>query len=112
TAYAPTFYPGTGNVADAQRLMVAPGQTIAGINLTLQPVESVHISGVALDVQGRPMAGAYVNIMQRLSGPGQPDEYATLDLTVAGSDINDVQLLVVKASTVRGRVVFEPGGAK
>ena len=144
TAYAPTFYPGTGNVADAQRLMLAPGQTITDINLTLQPVESVRVSGVALDVQGRPMAGAYITIirrvgvtalgingaqvkpdgrfsiggvppgeyMLRVSGPGQPDEYATLDLTVAGSDINDVQLLVVKASTVRGRVVFEPGGAK
>ena len=144
TAYAPTFYPGTGNVADAQRLMLAPGQTITDINLTLQPVESVRVSGVALDVQGRPMAGAYITIirrvgvtalgingaqvkpdgrfsiggvppgeyMLRVSGPGQPDEYATLDLTVAGSDINDVQLLVVKASTVRGRVVFEAGGAK
>src|SRR4029077_7373145 len=27
-----------------------------------------------------------------------------------GSDITDVQMIVVKPSTIRGRVVFEPGG--
>jgi protocatechuate 3,4-dioxygenase beta subunit len=29
-AYGPTFYPAAGNVADAQRLTIAPGQTITG----------------------------------------------------------------------------------
>src|SRR6185503_13559905 len=33
TAYAPTYYPGTVNVAEAQRLTVTAGQTITSINL-------------------------------------------------------------------------------
>ena len=37
---AATFYPGTGNVAEAQRLTIAPGQTVTGINLTLLPIQT------------------------------------------------------------------------
>ncbi len=141
-AYAPTYYPGTGNLAEARRLTVAAGQTIAGINLTLLPVAAAHISGVALDGQGRPLAGANVFLSQRLGGmfgssaqvrpngafsiggvtpgeynlrasiPGVPDESGSADVTVTGADVTDVQLVIVKPSTLRGRVVFEMGDAK
>jgi hypothetical protein len=33
-------------------------------------------------------------------------ESATADVTVTGSDINDIQLVLVKPSTIRGRIVF------
>ena len=66
TAYAPTLYPGTGNPIEAQRLAVAPGQTIAGINMTLLPVTASRISGTVLDTRGQPMSGAFVNVMYRL----------------------------------------------
>ena len=65
TAYAPTYYPGTGNLAEAQRLMVTAGQTITSINLSLLPVTAARISGVALDEQGRPLAGATVYVTRR-----------------------------------------------
>jgi protocatechuate 3,4-dioxygenase beta subunit len=143
TAYAPTYYPGTGNVAEAQRLMVTAGQTITSINLSLLPVTAAHISGVALDAQGRPLAGAYVNLARRLgfgmfggstqvradgsfalggvtpgdyklraSVPGIQDEVATAEVTVNGGDVTDIQLGLTKASTLRGRIVFERGDAK
>src|SRR5438132_1071278 len=36
-AYAPTYYPGTANTAEAQKMTVAAGQTIGGVNMTLLP---------------------------------------------------------------------------
>jgi len=142
-AYAPTYYPGTGNVAEAQRLTIAAGETIPAINMTLLPAVAVHVSGVALDGAGRPLTGAWVSIADRsfngmfgsssqvepdgtfaISGvpPGDytlrasprasPEVVATADVTVSTADVKDVQIVAVKPSTLRGRVVFEAGGAK
>jgi hypothetical protein len=88
SSYAPTFYPGTGNVADAQRLTIDPGQTATGINLTLLPIQTAKVSGVALDADGKPIAGM-INVMQRVGGTMignagtsvRPDGKFTLSLT-------------------------------
>jgi hypothetical protein len=143
STYAPTYYPGTGNAAEAQRLTIAAGQTIPAVNMTLLPVPAVRVSGVAVDGLGRPLAGASVNISERLfSGmfgngaqvepdgtftipgvpPGNytvraflrasPEVVATADVTVSSADVKDVQIVAVKPSSLRGRVVFEAGGAK
>jgi hypothetical protein len=141
-SYAPTYYPGTGNAAEAQRLTVLPGQTLTGINLTLLPVLASRISGVALTGQGRPMANVFLTHRAGMwfagNAPVRPDgtftlagvppgdyrlrasasvfgvseETATADVTVSGGDVTGVQLVGVKASTLRGRVVFEPGDVK
>jgi hypothetical protein len=58
--YALTYYPGTANVADAQRISVDAGQVVSGISLALLAVRTVHVSGVVLDASGKPMAGARV----------------------------------------------------
>jgi len=138
TGYAATFYPGTGNLAEAQHLTVAPGQTITAVNLTLLPIQTSKVSGIALDGEGRPLAAAMVNAMQRIGltqmsvsftpigadgkfviqnlTPGDytlrvnvpTGESAGADITVTGSDISDVQLIVAKPSTLRGRIVFTP----
>jgi hypothetical protein len=136
TAYQPTYYPGTGNIAEAQRIMVQGGQTISGINMTLLPVTASRVTGIALDANGRPMSGAYVNAFPRYGfngmpsgGPIRPDgtftitslppgEYslrasagpdvtASAEVTVNGSDVSDVQLVARVPSTLRGRLVFE-----
>jgi len=136
SAYAPTFFPGTGNVAEAQRLTIAPGQTITSNNMTLLPIQTARVRGIALDADGKPISNAMVNVMQRLgstmvgnSGAAvMPDGKFTLnltpgdytlrifgngvgegafaDLTVNGSDIDGVQIVAVKPSTIRGRLVF------
>ncbi|HXI30405.1 MAG TPA: carboxypeptidase-like regulatory domain-containing protein [Vicinamibacterales bacterium] len=143
TAYLPTLYPGTGNPAQAQRLTLVPGQTVTGINLSLLPVTSSKISGIALDVNGKPMTGGGVNVinrtmvgnsagygqvrpdgtftvsglppgdyMLRVSTPFAQDELAAADVTVSGGDVTDVQLVAVKPSTIRGRIVFDGQDAK
>jgi hypothetical protein len=144
SAYAPTYSPGTGNAAEAQRLTIAPGQTIPAINMTLVPVIAMHVSGAAVDSRGRPLAGGNVTMLQRVGGSvfgfnstsvqsdgtftiggvtpgdytlraavvGAPDEIATADVTVSTADVTDVQMVAVKPSTLRGRVVFDAGGVK
>jgi hypothetical protein len=136
SGYAPTFYPGTGNVAQAQRLSIVPGQTIPAINLTLLPIQTSRVTGIALDAEGRPMSNAMVNAMQRTAATMMgnaaaqvlPDGKFTLNLTpgdytlrvfgpggsdgaftdisVTGSDIDGVQLVALKPSIIRGRFAF------
>ena len=81
TSYAPMYYPGTGNAAEAQRLTVAPGQTLPSIDFTLAPVAAVRVSGVAYDGSGKPFERAWVSlspaagsaIYGTLSSDVQPD---------------------------------------
>jgi protocatechuate 3,4-dioxygenase beta subunit len=70
SGYAPTYYPGTGNVAEAQKLTVALGQSLNDINLSLIPTRVTTISGIAVDSQGRPLAGGMVMVVQRQGGGG------------------------------------------
>jgi hypothetical protein len=53
-SYAPTYYPGTANVADAQRIPVSLGTEQSGINFVLQPVRAVRVSGTVVDSNGAP----------------------------------------------------------
>ena len=141
SGYAATYYPGTANVAEAQRVVIAQGQTLSSINLTLLPTQTARVAGVVLDAMGRPLAGVSVISMQRMGFGGfsafggqtqadgkfaigglTPGEYviranlqgsqdqASQTVTIDGSDITDVQLMVTKPSTIRGRVAFQPGG--
>lgn len=144
SAYVPTYYPGSSNVADAQRLTIAAGQTLASVNLTLVPTVASRVSGAAFDSRGRPFDGAYVTLIDRSGGttfgarggavrpdgtffvggvtpgdytlraarPSAPDEVATATISVSGGDVNDVQVVAVKPTTLRGTVVFEAGGGK
>jgi len=64
-AYLPTLYPGTGNPSEAQRFTVGPGQTIAGVNIPLLPVVGARVSGVVLDINGKPQTLGSVNAMSR-----------------------------------------------
>jgi len=55
--YAPTYFPGTPNIAEAQRVTVAVGQTVTDLNMTLIPTRLARISGTAVDSQGRAVGG-------------------------------------------------------
>jgi hypothetical protein len=136
SGYAPTYYPGTGNAAQAQQITIAAGQTVGGMNFTLLPVRTVKVSGIALDAEGRPLSSAYINVITRsfTAGGGgaaiRPDgkftisgltpgdyalrvnlpgnnESATMPITIADTDVSDIQLITSKPPTIRGRVVLD-----
>lgn len=72
TSYASTYYPGTGNVADAQRLTLGVGQEQPNVNFALQPVRTVKITGTALSSTGTPLTNGMVTLLPSdgAGGPG------------------------------------------
>jgi hypothetical protein len=57
SGYAPTYFPGTANLAEAQRVTIGLGQTVSDVNMALMTTRTARISGTAVDSQGRPMMG-------------------------------------------------------
>jgi carboxypeptidase family protein len=70
SGYAPTYFPGTGNAAEAQKLTVGLGQSLTDVNVTLIPTRIATVSGIAVDSQGRPLTGGMVMVVQRQGGAG------------------------------------------
>jgi hypothetical protein len=73
--YAPTYYPGSPSPAEAQRVSVAVGQELASVDIALQPVRLVRITGTAIGTDGKPMSGGMVMLMPStreavMFGPG------------------------------------------
>jgi hypothetical protein len=65
SGYAPTYYPGTPSVTEAQRVTVGMGQTLTELNMALVPTRTARISGTATDSNGKPLSGGVVMAMQR-----------------------------------------------
>ena len=63
TGYASTYYPGTPNPAEAQRVSLALAQELASVDIQLQPVRLAKITGTAVGSNGQPMSGAMVMLM-------------------------------------------------
>jgi protocatechuate 3,4-dioxygenase beta subunit len=57
TGYAPMFFPGTLDVAQAQRLTIAVGTEVSDVVMTMKPVKAIRVTGTVVDSQGRPMSG-------------------------------------------------------
>ena len=77
SGYAPTYFPGTTNVAEAQKVTVGLGQFISDMNMALMPTRTSRVSGTAVDSQGRPMMGMVMamprgdQMMVMFGPPGQ-----------------------------------------
>src|SRR5438876_1055418 len=52
SGYAPTYYPGTPDASQAQRITIGLGQAVTDINLALVPTRTARISGTAVDSNG------------------------------------------------------------
>jgi hypothetical protein len=103
--YAATFYPGTGNPAEAQRVTVGAGEEVT-IGFSLLPVRLVRVSGTVVgasgDIAGNVVltsaAGMGPGVMNATGGGIQPDGSFTIANVPPGS-------YVLNARTRRG-----PGG--
>ena len=67
--YAPSYFPGTASVADAQRVKVAAGQEAGAIDFSLVPGRAAAISGIVTAVDGAPLGGANIGLTQEIMGP-------------------------------------------
>jgi hypothetical protein len=65
--FAPTYYPGTANPADAQMIAVGLGQEVV-LNFSLLTSRLSRIAGTAVDSQGRPAANATVTLRSLRGG--------------------------------------------
>lgn len=70
SGYAPTYYPGTANGAEAQKISLAVGQEAQNTDIALVPVRLVKITGSVISSEGRPLEGVMVNVAPRTSGDG------------------------------------------
>ena len=57
SGYAPTYFPGTANMAEAQKVTVGLGQIVSDINMALIQTRTSRVTGVAVDSRDRPMMG-------------------------------------------------------
>jgi protocatechuate 3,4-dioxygenase beta subunit len=84
TSYAPTYYPGTANVAEAQKIAVNVAQEVTNLTFALLPTRAVRITGTVVDSKGERVANAFVMLqdaseaaggmfMQRMGGRVRPD---------------------------------------
>ena len=67
SGYAPTYYPGTPNGTEAQKLSLAVGQEAQNTDFGLVPVKLSRISGTVIGSEGRPLEGVMVSATPRSS---------------------------------------------
>jgi hypothetical protein len=84
TGYAPTYFPGTSNVAEAQRVTVGVGQEVTNVTFALLATRAVRVTGTVMDSKGEPITNGVVMLqdasetaqgmfMQRFGGRIRPD---------------------------------------
>ena len=67
--FPPTYYPGTPNVAEAQMVTVSASQETS-VHFAMMASRLVRLSGRVVDSQGRPAAGAMLQLSSGNSGAG------------------------------------------
>jgi carboxypeptidase family protein len=134
--YAPTYYPGSLSVGDAQLVTVAPGGADASIELRLVPGRVTKVSGIALDSNEQAYTGRLLLSPSERSGgvgttlqasprpdgsfefinvpPGDyllqtgfPGAFASQFVSVADTDVAGLALRTAIGSAVRGRITLE-----
>jgi len=65
SGYAPTYYPGTPSAGEAQKITLIAGQEHSSADFALMPVRLAKITGIVVGSDGRPLAGAMINVVPR-----------------------------------------------
>jgi protocatechuate 3,4-dioxygenase beta subunit len=81
TVYRTTFHPSAVNVGQATRLELAAGDELGGVDVHLQPVPGVALSGMVLDSSG-PVPGLGLHLMPAEQG----EDAAILEVGMTVSD--------------------------
>ena len=62
-SYAPVYYPGSPDAANAALVTVGAGDERSGIDFEIAPVPTATVSGVVLGLDGTPSAGASIGLV-------------------------------------------------
>jgi len=66
--YGTTYFPGTPNPAEAQRVVVGRSQDVSGIDFPIARIKTARVSGRAVDSNGEPITGGLALMPSRRSG--------------------------------------------
>ena len=72
--FAPTYFPGTPNIAEATRITVRAGQEMTGANFAMVIARMARVRGRALNSRGEPVSNAMMMLM--------PDEPIMMAMTM------------------------------
>ena len=84
SGYAPTYYPGTSNGFEAQKITLAVAQEMSSADFALLPVRLARVSGAVIGSDGRPVEGAMITTVPRNSA-----EAGAMFFPMAGSSRTD-----------------------
>ena len=114
TTTTATYYPGTIDQAAAQPIAVAAGAEVGNIVFTMQSASAYRVSGVVVDENGSPVAGAMVMLMSdpragAMMGPAGSARYGdggrfVIDGVVSGSYRATASIPVATTPGVSGGV--------
>jgi hypothetical protein len=82
SAVMPTYFPSVTNQNSATTVAVAPGQTMEGIDVTLQSAAAYEITGTVVDEQGRPVRALIAFVSQSIQA-WVPNQSAGLRVSVS-----------------------------
>jgi hypothetical protein len=85
-SYAPSYYPGTATPAAAQRVKVAMGQEVVGIDFALVPGRASRVSGTVVTAGGSPVANESVTLTMEILGPNGGAIFPSTNVARTGSD--------------------------
>jgi protocatechuate 3,4-dioxygenase beta subunit len=68
-SYAPSYFAGTANALEAQRVKVAAGQEAGAVDFALLAMPTATISGTVMRSDGMPVTSGNVSLTQEISGP-------------------------------------------
>jgi hypothetical protein len=93
--FAPTYYPGTPNANEAQRVTVRASQETAGLNFALTATRLARITGRVIASNGQPVIGGFLSLrpadpydmsmMMFMSAQTRPDGTFQMNGVAAGS---------------------------
>jgi hypothetical protein len=69
SGYAPTCYPGTATLTDAQLLVIARAESRDVSLAMIAPTRLASVSGTAIDASGQPLSGGFVLLSGRAGFP-------------------------------------------
>lgn len=102
--YAPTYYPGTSDVARAQRVTVALGEELPNISFLLNPTRTARISGMVTDSKSQPLTGAKILLTRHEGALGFRASYEGHPKPDGGFEISNVPpgtyVLQIRATTI------------